>query len=240
MHAIQTSEPFTIETDEGLRTREERRFFDWAVGILEDAGVRGTLKNDYVYQATSLHGEIHTGPGKPYTVTLSRTSVEFDDGGVEEAPINFAGATVETDGDDLEADQVGNAFDAARRQSAFIRAWKDCTFMRSSPAILFKELRILFGETEFAMDVETDLGEFTITIRRTSDPNTFRYSLTDAENPIVYSPRVADALLSDAAEDAGGAPEPATILAAMVGAAELARRDPEWLAASKRRHVRPM
>jgi hypothetical protein len=65
-----TSESFTLEVDDSLRTREERRFFDWSVGILEGAGVRGILKNDYVYQATTLHGEIHTGAGTPYIVTL--------------------------------------------------------------------------------------------------------------------------------------------------------------------------
>jgi hypothetical protein len=228
-----TSELFTVDADESLRTREERRFFDWGVGILEDAGICGVLKNDYVYQAATLHGEIHTGAGRPYAVTLSRTSVEFEEGGSEKPPVHFAGGSFETDGDDLEASQVGCAFDTVRRQSALIRAWKNCTSMRSTHSILFKELRILFGEPGFAMDVETDLGEFTVTIRRTSNPDVFRYSLTGAETPIVHSPRVADALLSDAAEEAGGDPEPAAILGAMIRATWLASQDPEWLAVQR-------
>jgi len=227
-------EHLTVDADESLRTREERRFFDWGVGILDDAGICGVLKNDYIYQATTLHGEIHTGAGRPYTVTLSRTSVEFEECGNEEPPLHFDGGSFETGGDDLEASQVRSAFDAARRQSALIRAWKDCTAMRSTHSILFKELRILFGEPEFAMDVETDLGEFTVTIRRTPNPDVFRYSLTDAETPIVNSPRVADALLSDAAEEAGGDPEPAAILGAMIRATWLARQDPEWLGVQRR------
>jgi hypothetical protein len=229
---------FALETYENLRSREEQKFFDWSIGILEDAGIVGVLKNDYVYQATTLQGEIDTGAGRPYSVTLSRTSVDFDDGGTGRRPIQFTGAMVETEGEELEANQVGGAFDSARRQSALTRAWKDCTSMTGTHSIIFKDLRILFSDSEFAMEMETDLGELSVNIRRTSTAGLFKYSLTNAEVPIVYSPRVADALLCDAAEEAGGHPEPATILCAMIGAAELARRDPEWLAAAARRRIR--
>jgi hypothetical protein len=232
------SQALALETNESLRSREEQKFFDWSVGILEDAGIVGTLKNDYVYQATTLHGEIDTGAGRPYSVTLSRTSVEFDDGETAEGPIQFTGAVLETEGEDLEANQVGRAFDSARRQSALLRAWKDCTSMRSAGSVIFKDLCILFNDSEFAMGVESDLGEFNVTIRRTANAEVFRYSLTDAGTPIVHSPRVADALLCDTAEEAGGVPEPAAILCAMIGAAEMAQRDPEWLAASARRRTR--
>ena len=110
--------------------------------------------------------------------------------------------------------------------------------MRNTYTVIFRDLRILFNDSEFAMDVETDLGEFTVTIRRTPNAEVFRYSLTDAASPILHSPRVADALLCDTAEEAGGFPEPASILCAMIGAAEMAQRDPEWLAASTRRRTR--
>lgn len=236
--AAAASQAFALETNEGLRSREEQKFFDWSIGILEDAGIVGILRNDYVYKASTLHGDIHTGAGRSYSVTLSRTSVEFDDGETATGPIQFAGAVLETEGEDLEANQVGRAFDAARRQSALLRAWKDCTSMRSAGSVIFKDLRILFNDSEFAMDVESDLGEFTVTIRRTANADVFRYSLTDASTPIVHSPRVADALLSDTAEEAGGVPEPASILCAMIGAAEIAQRDPEWLAANARRRTR--
>lgn len=232
------AQAFALETNESLRSREEQKFFDWSIGILEDAGIVGVLRNDYVYQASTLHGEIHTGAGRPYSVTLSRTSVDFDDGETAEGPIQFTDAMLETEGEDLEANQVGRAFDSARRQSALLRAWKDCTSMRSTYSVIFKDLRVLFNDSEFAMDVETDLGEFTVTIRRTPNAEVFRYSLADAATPILHSPRVADALLCDTAEEAGGVPEPAEILCAMIGAVEMARRDPEWLAASMRRRTR--
>jgi hypothetical protein len=227
---------FILEQDESLRTREEQRFFDWSIGLLEDAGVVGILKNDYVYQSTTLHGEIHGG-GKPYSLTLSRTSVEFDAGQTYDLPIQFTGAAVETEGEDLEAHEVRSAFDSVCRQSALTRGWKDCTSMSSNHSIIFKDLRILYSESEIALDVEADLCQFTVSVHRTSATGVFRYSLTDADAPIVHSPRVADALLSDVAEDAGGDPQPSTILAAMIGAAGLARIDPEWLAAKARRRT---
>lgn len=229
----------TLEDDESLRTREEQKFFDWSIGILEDAGVVGVLKNDYVYQSTMLHGEIHVGAGTPYFVTLSRTSVEFDDrqtGG--NGPVQFTGARVETEGEDLEAQQVGRAFDCVCWQSALTRAWNDSTSMGSNHAVIFKDLRLLSSEGEIAMDVETDLCQFTVSMHRTSKSGVFLYSLTDADTPIVQSPRVADALLSDVAEDAGGDPQPAAILGAMTTAIGLARIDAEWMAAEARRRTR--
>lgn len=226
---------FALEANESMRSREEQKFFDWSVGILEDSGIVGILRNDYVYQATTLQGEVHTGAGRPYSVTLSRTSVVFDDEETASGPIQFTGSVLDTEGEDLEANQVGRTFDAARRQSTLLRAWKDCTSMRSAGSVIFKDLRVLFDNSEFAMEVESDLGEFTVSIRRTANAEVFRYSLTDASTPIVHSPRVADALLSDAAEEAGGVPEPASVLCAMIAAAEMAQRDPEWLAAAARR-----
>lgn len=230
-------EAFILEQDESLRTREEQRFFDWSIGLLEDAGVVGILKNDYVYQSTTLHGEIHAGGGKPYSLTLSRTSVEFDAGDKDDHPIQFTGAAVETEGEDLEAHEVRSAFDSICRQSALTRGWKDCTSMSSNHSIIFKDLRVLYSESEIALDMEAALCQFTVSVYRTSETGVFRYSLTDADAPIVHSPRVADALLSDVAEDAGGDPQASTILGGVIGAAGLARIDPEWLAAKARRRT---
>lgn len=226
---------FTVETDDVLRSRQERSFFDWGIGILEDAGLAGVLKNDYVYQSTTLKGEIHPETGTPYSLSLSRTSVEFDYGLGTGGPIQFTDAMVETDGPEIEAAQIRRTLELARRQSVLLRAWKNCTSLRSSHAVIYRDLRPVFHDSELAMDVSMDLAEFTVAIRRTSEVGVFRYSLTDVETPMMHSPRVVDALLSDAAEEAGGVPEPVTILGAMVRAAEAARRDPEWLGASNGR-----
>lgn len=223
---------FSVETYESLRSREELEFFDWSIGILGDAGIAGVLKNDYVYQASTLQGEIHTGAGRAYSLALSKTSVDFGEDENTGEPLRFTGSMLETDGEELEANQIGRAFNAARRQSALLRAWRDCTSMKSTHSIILKDLRTLFSNSEFAMDMETDLAEFTVTIRRTTAAGVFRYTLTDAATSIMTSPRVADAVLCDAAEEAGGDPEPASILFAIISAIELAQRDAEWLAAS--------
>jgi hypothetical protein len=54
---VGTVQEFSVETYESLRSREEQKFFDWSIGILGDAGIAGVLKNDYVYQASTLQGE---------------------------------------------------------------------------------------------------------------------------------------------------------------------------------------
>lgn len=235
---VGTVQGFSVEAYESLRSREEQKFFDWSIGILGDAGVTGVLKNDYVYQASTLQGELHTGAGRQYSLALSKTSVDFDGGETAAGPIQFTGSMLETDGEELEANQVGRAFVTARRQSALLRTWKNCTPMRSTASVILKDLRTLSKNTEFAMDVETDLAEFAVTIRRTPNAGVFRYSLTDAATPVMASPRVADAVLCDAAEEAGGIPEPASILFAMISAIEFAQRDAEWLAASSRQRMR--
>ncbi|MCO4239481.1 hypothetical protein NG702_19080 [Pseudarthrobacter sp. MDT3-28] len=232
--SMEKAQVFTIQSIDSLKTREERTFYDWSVGILEDAGVVGVLKNDYVYQASALHGEIDTGAGAPYVVALSWSSVEFDFGEADVAPIEFSDAVVETEADEIEASQVGRAFRAARRESALIRAWKDSTSMAGTRSILFRDLRIHPREGEIAMDIETDALELTITVRRTQTPGVFRYALTGRE-PILNSVRVADAILCDVAEETGGVPSPSAIILAMIGAADVVQSDPEWLAAG---HVR--
>lgn len=229
--ASKAEQSLALESCDSLRSRDEQRFFDWCIGVMEDAGVVGTLGNDYVYQSSSLHGEIYPSAGSPYLLTLTRTSVEFDIPESKRAPIQFDPAIFETHGEELEANQVSATFNMIRRQAALLRAWKDCTSMASNQSVIFKNLRMPLGDSELAMDVESPSAEFTIVVGRLPNRGTFNYSLTDAESPIMYSPRVVDALLSDAAEDAGGVPEPASVVLAMIRSAWLARRDPEWLAA---------
>lgn len=221
-----------------MRSRNEQQFFDWSIGILEDAGVVGVLKNDYVYQAAILHGEIQVGAGASYSIELSKTSVDFRQADSVNAPIQFTTGPVGTEGEDIEASEVRSAFESVCRQAALQRAWKFCTAMTSTNSVIFRDLRFLFGGSEFAMDVETDLGEFTVTVNKWSRPGAFGYSLSNAPAQIVYSQRVADALLCDAAEAAGGVPDPSAIVFAMIGAAERARRDPEWLSAAARTRIR--
>lgn len=232
------SQAFSLETYETFSRRDEQCFFDWGIGILEDAGVVGVRKNDYLCLSWTLRGEIDTGVGKPYSLALTRSSVGFGFGEPKSNSIQFADVMFETGGEAIEAKQIGDAFDCIRRQSAFLRAWKDCTSMMSTPSTIFKDLRILFDGSEIEMEVETDLGEFTVSVRRSTDWDVFQYSLTDAQLPIAYSARVADALLCDAAEDAGGVPDPSEVVCAMIGAAEMARSDPEWLAPGVRRRIR--
>lgn len=223
----------TIESADGLRSRDEQTFYDWSVGILEDAGVVGVLKNDYVYQASTFHGDIDTGAGK-YSVMLSRADVEFGLRESRAAPIEFTGAIVDTAADVLEASQVGNAFLSVRRQSALVRAWKDATSMASTSEVLFNDLRVLSNQV--AMDLETEFLDFTVTVRR-STLGIFEYALT-GNQPIVNSVRVADAVLCDVAEGAGGIPNPSTLISAMILVADKVQRDPEWLAAKYPRRAR--
>lgn len=220
-----------FESYDSLRSRDEQMFFDWCIGIMEDAGVVGVIWNDYVYKASSLHGEIYPSEGSPYLLVLTRTSVEFDLPEGKDAPIKFEAATVETDGEELEAYQVRAAFNMIRRQAALVRAWKDSTSIASNHSVIFKNFRTLTNEPEIAVDVETALAEFTVVVvPRTPTSRTFNYSIVDAPSPIAYSSRVVDALLSDVAEDAGGVPQPGTVVLAMIRTSWLARRDPEWLA----------
>lgn len=229
---------FALESYEGLRSRDEQKFFDWSIGILEDAGVVGVLKNEYIYQAASLHGEIQVGAGAPYSIELSKTSVDFRQGDDINAPIQFTTGPVGSEGEDIEAHEIRSSFESVCQQAALQRAWKFCTAMTSTHSVVFRDLRLLFGGSEFGMDVETDFGEFTVTVNKWSRPGAFGYSLSNAQAQIVYSQRVADALLCDAAEAAGGVPDPARIVFAMIGAVERARRDPEWLAAAARTRIR--
>lgn len=235
--SVAPAQKFAIESTDGLMTREEQSFYEWSIGILEDAGVVGVLRNDYVYQASTLHGEIDTGAGAPYIVALSRSSVEFSFGEPDVAPIEFTDAVVETDADGIEASQIGRAFQAARRESALLRAWKDSTSMACNGSVLLKDLHVLPREGEIAMDIEAYDLDFTVTVRRTQNPSVFRYSLTGTV-PVLNSVRVADAILCDVAEETGDVPSPSTLICAMIGTADVVQSDPEWLAAGYPRRAR--
>ena len=228
MSEVGQTQELTIEEVDSLRSRKEQRFYDWSVGVLEDAGVVGILKNDFVYHSSALHGDIDTRAGRPYSFALTKTSVEFYPGESDAAPIAFTGSSIDTDGDEIEASQVRSAFQAARRQSALIRAWKHSTSMAGMPSVQFKNLHVL--PNQVAMEVETELLDFTVAVHRTATPGIFRYLLT-AELPLVSSARVADAILSDVAEEAGGVPAPFSLIHSMIIAAEAVRGDPEWVAA---------
>ncbi|MDQ0770241.1 hypothetical protein QF031_002990 [Pseudarthrobacter defluvii] len=128
----------------------------------------------------------------------------------------------------IEANELRSAFDMIRRQAALVRAWMDSTSLASNENVVFKNFRIAAGGSELAMDVEVPQAGFSIVVRKLPTPGKFTYSLSGLDNPFVHSPRVVDALLSDAAEDAGGVPDPATPIMAMIATAWLAQRDPEW------------
>lgn len=235
--ATEAEPSLALDFDDALRSRDEQRFFDWCIGILEDAGVVGVLRNDYIYQASTLHAEIHPESGSPHFLMLSRKSVEFYIQESKDAPLLFDPALIETDGRVLEASDVRSAFDMIRRQTVLLRAWIDSTSIASNENVVFKNFRIASGNSELAMEVETPVAGFTIMVRRLPTPGRFAYSLSGVDSPFAHSLRVVDALLSDAAEDAGGVPDPATAIIAMIATAWLAQRDPEWRADGTGRNV---
>ncbi|MDQ0679671.1 hypothetical protein QFZ30_003053 [Arthrobacter pascens] len=234
-----TSAVFAVDSEESFVSPQEQRFFDWGIGILEDAGIVGLMKHEYLYRATALHAEIHNEGGWVFSVSLTRTSVGFHHGSIhghpESGPIHYSGSEIETGGEDLEASQVRKAYCDFRRQSALLRAWNATTHLASTSFVGLRDLRLLVNDTQIAMEVETSLGECTVTIDRTSKSGVFRYTLANEEHSTVHTARVADALLSDAAEDVGGHPEPSSILFAMIGAAVLAQRDTALFASGPER-----
>lgn len=227
-------EEFRVESFDSLKTREEHEFYDWCVGLLEDAGVVGTLKNDYIYKASVFHGEIHLESGASYLMKLSNSSVEFEPAQPDSPSIHFADAVVETDGDELEASQVAWAFRAVRRETALLRAWKASTSIACSPTFTFQDLRVLYREGEIAMDVEVDDAKFTVVVRRTKAPGIFCYDVSSSM-AILNSIRVLDAVLSDIAVEGGYTPTPSALISAMITTADSVHQDPEWAAAGVQR-----
>ena len=178
----------------------------------------------------SLQGEIDTGAGPAYVVALTKRSVEFSFGRSETFPIGFESVVLEAGLNHIEASQVGRAFDCIRRNSAYLRAWRRSTTIATRGSTAFRDFRIVNG-AEIAMELETDSGDFAISVRPAMKFGVFEYSVTDTVLQLQCSSRVADAVLSDAAEEVGAVPDPSSIVSAMILAAETARSDREWIAA---------
>lgn len=217
-----------VESLDEFRAPLERRFYDWVIGVLEDAGVVGILRDDYVYQASSFHGKLHVAEGVTLALSLTRYSVEFLLDDSVQAVISFDEENIENEEAELEASQVHRAFGAALQRTAMLRAWVACTPLASNSTVLLKNLRVHAQGTTVAMDVSTDLADFTITVRRSASSDIARYVLSADDSPIFQSLRVSDAVLCDVAEDAGGDDNPATIVLAMMVTSEVAHSDPLW------------
>lgn len=207
---------------------DEQKFYDWSIDLLEDSGVVGVLNNERLYLDTALGGQLQVG-GESYFFELSRTSVTFASEKPSNPPIRFSEVSVETKGSEIEATQVGTAFVLIRRQSILNRVWASSTSLASQPAIGICDFRIDEGRSLASMEIETSLGECTVSIRRGLQSNAFRYSVYHAASSEELSPRIADALLADLAEDLGASPVPESILDVMIGVADRVRTDPEWL-----------
>lgn len=225
------SEEFSLESYETFLNRDEQAFYDWGIGILEDAGVVGVLKNKTVYLGNSLQGEIETSVGPAYVFALTKRSVEFSLGRCEAFPIGYEDVVLETGLNRIEASQVSYAFDSIRRNSAYLRAWTQSTAIATRGSTAFSNFRIASG-AEIALEFETDSGNFTIRVRPTMKCGVYKYSVTDIRLQLQCSTRIADAVLSDAAEEVGAVPSPLSIVSGMVLSAEKVRSYPEWIASS--------
>lgn len=221
----------TLEPAETFLNNKEQRFYDWAIGTLEDAGVAGVLKNVNLYAGTTLQGEIDAGLNPAYWFALTRTTAEFGLIEGDTTPLAFQAVVVDTRGDDIEAGQVRRAFNQVRGQSAYLRAWKESTSLATSGSTAFREFCLLNG-SETELTFENEFGDYTVRVRPTVKQNAFAYSVTDNRLGLECTPRVADALLSDAADETGADPVPASIVFAMIRIGDVARSDPEWVVAS--------
>lgn len=230
-HEAEVPRSMTLEFLETFLNKDEQRFYDWAIGTLEDAGVVGVLKNVNLYAGTTLQGEVDTGANIAYWFALTRTTAEFGLLERDTTPLGFQPVVVDTRGDDVEAGQLRRAFNQIRSQSAYLRAWKESTSLGTLGSTVFREFRLLNG-SETELTLENELGEYTVRVRPTVKRNAFAYSVTDNRLGLPCTPRVADALLSDAADETGADPDPASIVYAMIRVGDMARSDPEWLVAS--------
>lgn len=230
-HKTDAPQSMTLEFDETLLNNKEQRFYDWAIGTLEDAGVAGVLKNVNLYAGTTLQGEIDAGLNPAYWFALTRTTAEFGLIEGDTTPLAFQAVVVDTRGDDIEAGQVRRAFNQIRGQSAYLRAWKESTSLATSGSTVFREFCLLNG-SETELTLENEFGEYTVRLRLTVKHNAFAYSVTDNRLGLECTPRVADALLSDAADETGADPVPASIVCAMIRVGDVARSDPEWVASN--------
>lgn len=212
---------------QGSAPTDEQKFYDWCTDLSEDSGVVGNLSDERLYLDTALSGRLQVG-GESYYFEMSRTSVNFASEKPIDPPIGFSGVGVETEGSEIEATQVGKAFVSIRQQAILNRVWASSTSLTSIPAVGISEFRLGEGRSQALMTIETGLGECTVSIRR-GPQETFRYSVFLAAVSAELSPRIADALLADVAEDLGASPVPESIPDPMFAAAERARTDQEWL-----------
>lgn len=225
----QSSPPaLELEDCQTFISHDEQHFYDWCLGILEDSGVTGILKNERLYLASECHAELDVGD-TTYEVELSQTFINFAHKDMGELRLLFPDTGATTDGETLETSHVRQAFDAIRRQSVLNRFWAASTDLVSAPAVGIGNLRLDDRRALVAMDVESGMGECTVRISRGTDVKSFRYSVTEAVRSMQFSPRIADALLSDVADELGGCPQPETLLNAMMGTYTRAQNDHEWL-----------
>lgn len=229
-HKAKAARSMTLEFVETFLNKEEQRFYNWAIGTMEDAGVVGVLKNVDLYAGTTLQGEVDTGANPAYWFALTRTTAEFGLLEGDTTPLVFQAVVVDTHGDDIEAGQVRRAFNQVRGQSAYLRAWKESTSLATSGSTAFREFRLPNG-SEIELTLENEFGEYTVRVRPSVKRTAFAYSVTDNRLGLPCTPRVADAILSDAAEEAGSVPDPSAIIGAMLRTADMARYDQGWLSA---------
>jgi len=218
----------TVEDYQRFIRPDEQKFYDWCIGLLEDSGVVGELKKERLYLDSAMSGQLAVG-GDYYHFELSRCSVHFANEHLSHRPIRFSEASIETEGSDIEASQLRKAFDSIRRQAILNRIWASCTSLGSSPAVEISNFRLGEGFSLASMELETSLGECTVSVRRGVHADAFRYSVFHAAGSTELSPRVADAILADVAEDLGASPVPESILDAMIEVADRTRSDQEWL-----------
>ena len=229
----------TVEDYQQFIRPDEQKFYDWCIGLLEDSGVVGELKNERLYLDSALSGQLAVG-GESYQFELSRSSVHFADEHRSHPLIRFSGASIETEGRDIEANQVGKAFDSIRQQAILNRIWASCTSLSSSPAVGISNFRLGEGRSLASMELETSLGECTVSVRRSVHADAFRYSVFHVAGSAELSSRVADAILADVAEDLGASPVPESILDAMIEVADRTRSDQEWLSVAAGLRARPL
>ena len=222
----QSSAPaaLVVEDYQHFIRQAEQKFYDWCIDLLDDSGVVGVLNNERLYLDSALSGQLHVGD-EFYYFELSRTSVNFASEKPRNPPIRFSEVSVETEGTEIEATQVGKAFVSIRRQSILNRVWASVTSLASRPAVAISDFRLGGHRALALMEIETSLGECTVSLRSGPQAETFRYSVFQTRTSAELSPRIADAVLADVAEDLGVPPLPESILDAMIGVAERVRTD---------------
>lgn len=209
----------SIKSYETFLNPTEQRFYDWSIGILEDGGVVGSLEVGDVYLSSSFQAQINTGTMPLYVVSLTRTSVEFGLLLADPLPIQFGAVYVDNDEDLIEATQVGRVFKTIRRQSAYLRAWKESTQLASTSSTFLSDLRISDSGIELDMEV-VETGQFTATVCPTPRCGVYEYYVQDNDSQDLCSPSLGDAILNSAAKGLKARCGPSTIVCAMIRAGE--------------------